>query len=163
MRRGLATFVVLTSCSLANGLDTCTTVPAPVGVNFRIDGRQTLESSAGIAVLPTGETVLLYNSTGRTPPNDDLEIRTARLSTAGARLDGCFTRDEREQILYQADVSDPTAQLSRAAQVVAPPVAAGVSFTGLALLTRKVGTASPQLIAVTMLPNGCFLPNATPF
>jgi hypothetical protein len=163
MRTLLATLVVTTSCSLVNGLDTCTSAPAPGGVNVRVDGQQTLDAPGAMAVMPNGETVVVYSSTARTPANGDFEVRAVRLNSAGARLDGCFSRDEREQVFYQVALGDPMAQVTHALHLVPAPGAMGAASTGLMLLSRKYGTAPTQLVAAAMLAHGCVLPGAEAF
>jgi hypothetical protein len=152
------------ACTLTNDLDVCAGAPAAVGVNQHIDGNQSLESPATMAVMPSGEALVLFGSTvaGRDAENA-LEMRAVRVTSAGAPVAGCTTRDEREQSFFPVAVGDPTAQVTRAVQVLPAPGAMVIQFTGLTLVTRKVGTAKAEVIATSVGPQGCFGATSEPF
>jgi hypothetical protein len=153
----IAAALALLSCSLTNQIDACDkSVPTPVAVNQRVDGTQKLGSSRSMAVMPSGETLVMFNSSVDTN-KDHQEARAVRITSSGAPVGGCIVLTEREQVLFPVNQADPSRQLTSISAIARPPAAKGLDSTGLALLTHGIGSGSTDLVATTFAPQGCFV------
>src|SRR5262245_1187059 len=126
---GVVAVAAISSCSFTNDIDACDkSVPASVPVNELVDGNQTLGSSRSVTVVPSGETLVMFDSAPAASP-DQREVRGARVTPSGALADGCKSRTEREQVFFPVDLSDPSKQITTVAAVSAPESAMGLADT----------------------------------
>lgn len=156
--------VVAAGCSVTNSADVCSSnAPAPVGVNQLRDGKQELQTPHALTVLPSGETLVMFGAEVGDSANPSIETRSIRLTAANAPAEGCFVRDQREQVLPVTFINPvPSRQAIRVADLLPAPTAAGEASNGLVLFTAQAETGVPTLGAIVLPAPGCFLPGLTP-
>jgi hypothetical protein len=145
---------LVVGCTVWNKVEVCDQKSAPpLTVNHGVEGTQKTGSPAAMVPLPNGNAVVVFVSqiAGRSP-EDAMEIRSVRLTSAGARLPSCDHNDQLDDVLVAVDPANPAKQVHDSAWL-APPLAAG----RVGLITYRVDEADhpSELWGMWLQSDGC--------